>query len=199
MQASKLSRRQSLLSTARWMALGLGLGIAAFSTVPVAIAQPSFTVSPEQLQRAVATRFPVRYPVGGLFEVTVMTPQLRLLPGQNRLGSAQVVEAGGPALGRSYAGTVDLDFALRYEAGDQSIRAHQLRVNSLRFADLPPSTSQVLNTYVPALVEQTLKEVVLHRLSREDLALADTMGFEPGPITVTERGLVIGFVNKRQR
>ena len=31
-----------------------------------------------------------------------------------------------------------------------------------------------------------------------DLALPDSMGVQPGSITVTARGLVIGFVNKQQ-
>jgi hypothetical protein len=37
---------------------------------------------------------------------------------------------------------------------------------------------------------------VLHRLSPRDLALPDSMGLQPGDITVTSQGLVIGFVNK---
>jgi hypothetical protein len=41
-------------------------------------------------------------------------------------------------------------------------------------------------------------EVVLHTLRPQDLALADTMGFEPGDITVTADGLVIGFVPQRR-
>jgi len=37
---------------------------------------------------------------------------------------------------------------------------------------------------------------VLHTLRPQDLALADTMGLQPGSITVTDKGLVVGFVNK---
>jgi hypothetical protein len=39
-------------------------------------------------------------------------------------------------------------------------------------------------------------EVVLHTLQPKDLALADVMGLQPGSITVTASGLVIGFVAK---
>ena len=178
-----------------WLALG---GVARSAT-PDAAGQPGYTVSAEQLQAAVARRFPRSYPVGGLLDLTVQAPQVRLLPEQNRLGTDMVVLAAGPLLGRSYKGTFDLDFALRYEASDQSIRAHQLRVNALRFDDLPASSAELLNAYGPRLAEQSLREVVLHQLKPEDLALPDVMGLQPGSITVTPQGVGIGFVDKPLR
>jgi hypothetical protein len=66
----------------------------------------------------------------------------------------------------------------------------------LRFADLQPAANELINTYAPALAEQSLQEVVLHQLRPQDLALADTMGLQPGSITVTDKGLVIDFVTK---
>ena len=187
-------KRRLLLTAPLWLALSG----AACSATPGA-GQPSYKVSAGQLQEALARRFPRSYPLGGLLDLTVEAPHLRLLPEQNRLATDMVVLAAGPALGRSYTGALDLDFALRYEASDQSIRAYQLRVNSLRFADLPPGPSELLNAYGPKLAEQSLREVVLHHLKPQDLALPDTMGLQPGSITVTPQGLVIGFVNKTPR
>ena len=161
--------------------------------------QPVYKVSIEQLQRMIAGHFPARYPVGNLFNLEVAAPHLRLLPELNRLASEMVLDAAGPALRRSYRGSFDVDFALRYEPSDQSIRAHELRVHSFRLDGLPPQTLQLLQAYGQALAEQALLEVVLHRLSPRDLALADTMGLQPGDITVTAEGLVIGFVAKQGR
>lgn len=188
-------KRRLLLTLPVW----LSLGSAACSAVPKAGSQPSYTVSAELLQEAVAKRFPLRYPVGGLLDLNVQAPRLRLLPDVNRLGTEMAVQAAGPALGRSYTGAFDLDFALRYEASDQSIRAHQLRVNSLHFDDLPAGTAELLNAYGPAMAEKTLRDVVLHRLRPQDLALSDAMGLQPGSITVTPKGLLIGFVAKTPR
>lgn len=174
---------------------------AAWATPPAAhgARPPGYTVPAAQLQQAVDQRFPLRYPVGGLLDLLVQAPRLRLLPEQNRLGTGLVVLAAGPALGRSYTGEFDLDFALRYEASDQTLRAHQLRVNSLRFPDLPPGPSELLNAYGPALAQQSLREVVLHKLRPQDLALPNAMGLQPGSITVTPQGLLIGFVNQPLR
>ena len=183
-----------------WLAMPawLVLGGTACSALPQP-GQPRYTVSAEQLQQAVAKRFPLRYPVAGLLELNVQTPRLRLLPELNRMGAEMVVEAAGPALRRNYTGAFDLDFALRYEASDQTVRAHQLRLNSLRFDGLPPGASDILDAYGPGLAGQALREVVVHQLRPQDLALADAMGLQPGTITVTPQGLAIGFVAKQPR
>src|SRR5215208_5760160 len=148
----------------------------------LAQSQPSYKVSAEQLQRVIDERFPTRYPAGNLFNLDVEAPRLRLLPEVNRLASEMVMHAAGPALRRSYRGSFDVDFALRYEPSDQSVRAHELRVHSFRLPDLPPQTIQLLESYGQALAEQALLEIVLHRLGPRDLALADAMGLQPGDI-----------------
>ena len=159
-------------------------------------APPHYKVSAALLQQTVAQRFPLRYPVSGLLNLDIQAPQLSLLPAQNRLGAEMVIDAAGPALQGSHHGTLALDFALRYEARDLTVRAHQLRFKRLTMPSLQPSVVALLNTYGPALSEQALLEVVLHRLQPSDLALPNSMGLQPGSITVTDTGLVIGFVPK---
>lgn len=159
--------------------------------------KPSYTVSAEQLQEAVAQRFPLRYQVAGLLDLDVKSPLLRLLPEQNRLAAAVAVHAGGPALGRSYPGSFDIDFALRYEPSDQTLRAHQIQVRTLRMEGLNPGATELLQGTLPGLVRDNLREVVVHRLRPQDLALPDSMGLRPDTITVTREGLEIGFAPKR--
>ncbi len=172
---------------------------AALAGTHAALAQgkPSYTVSAAQLQQAVAQRFPMRYQVAGLVDLDVKSPLLRLLPEQNRLAAAVAINAAGPALGRSYPGTFDIDFALRYEPSDQTLRAHQLQVRSLRMEGLNPGTTELLQATLPGLVRDNLREVVVHRLRPQDLALPDGMGLQPDTITVTRDGLEIGFAPKR--
>ncbi len=145
-----------------------------------------------------AQRFPLRYPVPGLLNLEVQVPTLRLLPALNRLGAQMMVEAAGPALERRHQGTLDAEFALRYEATDRTVRAHQLRLARLQFPSLQPGVVAMLNVYGPALAERTLLEVVLHTLRPQDLALPDTLNMQPGSIKVTNEGLTIGFVPKPQ-
>jgi hypothetical protein len=159
-------------------------------------AKPHYTVSGAQLQRSVAQRFPLRYPVPGVLNLDLQVPLLRLLPEQNRVSAEMVVDAAGPALQRSHKGSFEISFALRYETSDRTLRAHQLRFKRLQFPTLQPGVVDMLNAYGPALAQQSLLEVVLHQLRPQDLTLADVMGMQPGSITVTDAGLVIGFVLK---
>jgi hypothetical protein len=168
------------------LAVLLGFGVQAR-------AQARYTVSAEQLQQMVAQRFPLRYPMAGWLNLDVQAPALRLLPDQNRLSADMAVEAAGPALPRSQNGTLEVDFALRYEASDRTIRAHKLRFKRLRIADLPLIATDLLNTYGPSVAEQSLQEVVLHQLQAKDLVTVDNLGLQPSTITVTDSGLVIGL------
>lgn len=157
-------------------------------------AQPSYKVSARQLREVLARRFPLRRAVAGMLELEIELPRLRLLPELNRVGAELDIDASGPALRRSHSGTVDLDFALRYEPADLTLRAHRIRVHAVRLPSLSRDAAAVIDAYARAAAERSLLEVVLHTLRPEDLTLATTMGFEPGPITVTAEGLVIGFV-----
>lgn len=159
-------------------------------------ALPRFTISREQIEAAVAERFPVRYPVAGLVELAVQAPRIALRPERNRLNAAMDVEAGGPALRRRYAGLLDVDFGLRYEASDRTLRATDLQVNQLAFPDLRPDAAALLSQAAPQLAREALREVVLHTLRPQDLAVPDGLGLQPGAITVTARGLAVELVQK---
>lgn len=192
--------RRHLISLAFCLPLG-GLTSAAVADTLVqpddaAQALPQFKVSAAHLQQAVAQRFPLRYPVSGLLNLDLQAPQLNLLPAHNRLGAEMAIDAAGPALQGSHHGTLALDFALRYEASDLTVRAHQLRFKQLTMPSLQPRVALLLNTYGPTLSERALREVVVHRLQASDLALPTSMGLQPGSISVTDTGLVIGFVPK---
>jgi len=56
--------------------------------------------------------------------------------------------------------------------------------------------NELLNAYGPQLAEQSLREVTLHQLRPQDTAVFDGLGLQPGPITVTAKGLTVAFVSK---
>jgi hypothetical protein len=186
--------RRLILNAARCFAVGAL--VATLIGCSAVTAQPRFTVSKDQLQQVVAKRFPLRYPVAGLLDLAVQAPELRLLPDVNRLSATMAVEASGAALNRKQAGIFEVEFALRYEVSDRTLRATALRFKRLDFPGLRPEASQMLNLYGQALSEKALLEVALHQLRPQDLAMADALGMQPGSITVTEKGLVFDFIAK---
>lgn len=189
-------KRRLLLTLPGWTALAAAANAARAAT-PATPGGTGYKVTVEQLQQAVAQRFPRRYEMSSLLNLQVQAPRVRLLPEQNRLGTEMVVDAAGPALTRPSTGTFDVDFALRYEASDQTLRAHQIRLNALRLDDMAPGPAALLQAYAPTLAAQALKEVVLHKLRPQDLMLTDGLGLEPGSITVTAKGLTIALVPKK--
>jgi hypothetical protein len=191
-----MKRRALLKAGAPLVAARLGLAGAAWLALSPAHAQAAYKISKEKIQQAVAERFPRRYPVRNLFDITLQTPLLRMLPEQNRLSVQTPVDLAGQALNQSYKGMFDVDFGLRFEPSDLSIRATQLKVNALRFDNLAPGIAALLSTYGPQLAEQSLQDVVLHQLKPADLALPDGMGLQPDKITVTAQGIAISFVPK---
>lgn len=154
--------------------------------------RPRHKISAGELYKALSARFPVRLGLTGLFELQVNASRLLLLPARQQLGAALLAQVSGLQAQRAPAGEVDIAFALRYERADQSVRAHRPEVLGVRWPGLAPDAQQLLQGLLPAMA-QNVGEVVLHKLTPRELALADTMGFEPETVEVVEDGLVIVF------
>lgn len=189
-------QRRALLFA--WMPLLPWAGAAGAQPSPDAApaSPPRLNVPLDVLQSEVGKRFPLRYPVAGLVNLDLAVPHLGLLPASNRLRAEMAVNAAGPVLQRNQAGTFTVDFALRYEHSDRTLRAHQLKVYRMRFPGLPADAAELLNTYAPAVAEQSLRELVLYQLNAQETAMADLLGLRPGRITVTGQGLAVELVIK---
>jgi hypothetical protein len=159
--------------------------------------RPRHKISAAELHAALSARFPVRLGLAGLLELQVSAPRLLLLPPRNQLGASLVVQASGPALQAVPPGEMDLMFGLRYEAADRTLRADHLEVRDLRLPGAPPETLQAMRAMLPKLARDVVGDIVLHKFSPRELALADTMGFEPEQVKVVEDGLVVLFAPKR--
>ncbi|HYF17407.1 MAG TPA: DUF1439 domain-containing protein [Ramlibacter sp.] len=171
----------AFLSTAPWAALAQDAG------------QPRHKLSAATLHQGLSARFPLRLDVGGLLQLQVSAPQLLLQPRSNKLGATLVVEGLGASLQQVPAGEADVVFALRYAPADRSLRGHELDLLALRWPALRPEATQVLQRVLPGVAREAVGEIVLHRFTERDLALADTMGLQPERFTVVDDGLVVGF------
>jgi len=172
------------------MALGLAGTVAACAASAGA---PTYRISQAQLQQAVEQRFPLRRPVAGLVDLELRQPQLGLLPERNRLALQLGLGATGPALRQAYAGSFRLEFGLRYQASDRTVRAHDLALGEVQLPGLTAQGRQLLEAALPALARDALGDVAVHQLRPQDLALSDAMGLQPSAITVTPQGLEVGF------
>lgn len=158
---------------------------------------PRHKISAARLHEALSRRFPVRFELPGVIELQLSAPALLLLPSRNQLGATLVAQATSPALRRPQSGELDLMFGLRYEASDRTLRAHDMELRDLRLPGLREDSVRALRGVLPRLARDAMGEVVLHRFTPRELALADTMGVEPQTLQVVEDGVMVVFALKR--
>lgn len=182
------TRRDTLRSLVTLSALA---GSTALWPTAARAAPGPYHISTQALEKTIAQALPIHRSVNKLLQVDLQAARLKMLPATNRIGALIDVQASGLALNRSHDGTLHLEFSLRYEHSDHSLRAHAIQVQSLSLPTLPAQTQALLNMYSPKLSELALGELVLHRLRAPEAALLDTMGVKPEKITVTPHGIDI--------
>lgn len=179
----------------RWLlaALGTSVGALMACAAPAATttdaAGRGYTISETQLGLMVGKLFPLRRQVQGLLEMNLHSPQLRLMPAQNRLGTRLGVSVTEPFLGSTHEGQVELDYGLRFEPSDRSIRMTDVRVGQVQFARLPAGLREALGQAAPRVLEPLLSDYVLHTVTPQQMALVNALGWAVRGLRITEGGL----------
>lgn len=149
----------------------------------------SVTLSEAELNTLLARQFPIDRRVLEVLDVNVSSPRLRLLPERNRLATELDVRAGERLGGRTVRGSLSLDYALRFEPSDASVRLTGVRVNELRLDGVGlPIATQRLSTLI---AERLLDDFAIWRASPERAERMRSAGVGAGTVTVTARGVEI--------
>lgn len=154
----------------------------------------TLTLSEAELNERLQRQLPIERRLLELLEVRLSEPRLQLLPQSNRLALALDVSSRERLSGRSHQGHLALDFALRYDEPSQSIRLDQVRVNEFLIQDLPPRQQAQIGRLGSLLAEQLLKDLAIYRFKAKDLQAAQGLGYAPGGVTVTTRGVEVTLV-----
>jgi hypothetical protein len=180
----------------------LAMAIAAWPAMHLAAqpqpARPHRKIAASQLFEALSARFPLRLAAPGLLQLELTAPALLLLPARSKMGATLQLDVAGPALRDPVHGQADLLFGLRYEATDRTLRATDPEVDSVRLPGLAPEAADAVERMTRPWLAGIPGELVLHRFTQRELALPDTMGLEPGKLTVLEDGVEIEFRPKRR-
>lgn len=155
------------------------------------------TLSQADLQRAIEREFPLQRRLFELIDVQIARPTVRLLPERQRIATELDLAASERLSGRTARGALALDYALRYEATDASIRLAQVQVQQIQL-DLGSGPLSPSNARVAALLaERLLDDVVLYRADPQRLRQLQQAGVTAADIRVTAQGLEIRFVATR--
>lgn len=154
------------------------------------------SVTQAQLEQGLTAHFPKQFPIAGLLQLDMQQPQLLLLPVSNQLQTDLVVQLSGPVLRQSFSGQMRVRFGLYYEPKDRSVRAHRVEVLSLELQEANPAMADMVQTYGLRVAQQALQGFALYTVKPQELELIESLGLQPGAITVTGQGLDVSIEAK---
>jgi len=178
----------------RLLAAALAAGIVALTGCADVAGPRTVTLSEADLARLLEKRFPTERRVMEVIDFRVDRPQLRLLPETNRIATEFAVSAADKLFGRSFAGRLALESALRYDEPSREVRLTQVRVNRLQFDGMPPQMQNTVSRLGSLLAEQLLDGLAVYTFRQGDLDRGLQRGVQPGAVTVTSRGVEITLV-----
>jgi hypothetical protein len=148
-------------------------------------------ISEARLVERIAVQFPVQRRFMEVFELSLNTPRVRLVPEENRLGTEldYVLGTVGRPSSRAVRGKLALSYGLRIDAQDQTVRLHEVRVENFDVPGLPPPIGQHASRMGGILAEDLLRDFVVYRIRPEDLKATGRWRYQPGPLTVVPGGL----------
>ena len=157
----------------------------------------SYTVSQAQLLELIAKRFPINERVAELLDLQALAPRIKLLPDSNRIATELDLNFSERLLRSAFQGSLSMDYGLRFEPSDNSIRMTDVKVRSFQFAGVPERYQPLVNGLAPFLAERLLNDFSLHQISAKDLNATNGWGYAPGGFQVTPQGLSISLTPQK--
>jgi hypothetical protein len=152
------------------------------------------TISEAELQRIVAQRFPFNNRYLELLDIEVSSPRVKMLPETNRIATEMDVRTSERFLRTAFTGRLAMNYGLRFEPSDRTVRLTNVRVDDFRIDGAPGAVRSQVNRIGAFLAEELLKDQVIHTLKPEDLAAAQGRGYQPGELKVTSSGVSLQLV-----
>jgi len=154
-------------------------------------------VSSDELQRAIERQFPQQRRLLEIVDVTVARPVLRLLPERNRIATDLELSAVERLSGRIVRGRLALEYALRYEPTDASVRITGVRVQDVQL-QLDAGPLSATGTRIAGLLaERLLEDFALYRADAEQVRALQRLGITAAEVEVQRDGLALRFVAPR--
>lgn len=169
------------------------LGFAGCSTVMPSL-MDGYTVPVSEIAEKLATEFPLKKTYLGLFNVSLLSPSVKMLPSSKRIGTHFGFQAGTSVLGGgSFAGTLDLSYGVRYEATDNSIRLTEVRLDDIKTRQGYSFMDRPLVELGNAIAKNLLRDYTVYRIPENKLSWGKQLGLQIQDVQVGEQGLVFKF------
>ena len=181
-----------MLAVARWLVAAASLTLAVALAACGVFGPRTVEVPQARLQEIVARRFPVEKRLFDWVAIRIDSPRLSLQPDANRIAVEVAVTAAGDALVTPpLVGTLAASAGLRFDAGDNTVRLVDARVERFVIEGLPTAWQRQLDRLGRPLAKNLLEGEVLYALRPKDVAGLEGRGVRPGDLRVTETGIAI--------
>ena len=154
----------------------------------------SISYSANDLNAMLDKRFPLDRRLAEVLDIRISRPTVSLVPERNHLATRLTMEGADRLFGSRFTGALALEYGVRYEASDQTLRLVDVHVTELHWNEAVSSGRGVIQRFGGAAVEQMLEDTVIHKLTPEQLERAARYGYQPSAAQVTLRGLEITLV-----
>ena len=160
------------------------------------LGERTLLITQDELQGKLATMFPLQRKVLEVFNFTVDTPTVTLLPESGRVATHLGVTIQDRLQGREYRGAMEISFALRFDAKGMALRLKDVSVDSIHIDGISAKTQRALSQLGPMIAHDKLEGQMIYGFKPEDLARADGLGYTVGAIDMTTQGLSIRLIAK---
>ena len=146
-------------------------------------------ISESQLALLMARQFPMERKVLEVIDLTITNPALTLMPQANRIGTELDVAAVDRLFGSAAMGHVKLDYGLRFQPSDHTIRMTEVRVRELTLSSGSSNLRGGAQRIGGLVAENALNDLVVYRMKPAQADEMDRLDLVASPITVTAQGL----------
>jgi hypothetical protein len=168
------------------LAAAIGLSLSGCASL---IGSHDVMLSESQITLLLARQFPMERKVLEVIDLTASNPQVHLLPDTNRIGTELDVTALDRLFGSSAHGHVNLDYGLRFDPADHSIRMTQVRVRELTLDSGGNSLHGVAQRLGTLVAENVLENQALYKMKPSQADEMDRLNLVASPVRVTAQGI----------
>jgi len=191
MQTKRPARRRAIRCIAASLTAALALS-AHGALAGYNIWTGEYTFTRDQLEQALAQRFPatLRYG-GGLLSVELSHPRLLLDPASNRVTTQVDARIDNLVLnGAPLNGSLALNSGIRYDPARHAVLLDNPTLQQVQVAGMPAQYQEPLNAIGATAAQQLLKDYPLYTFKPEELHIGGR-DIEPGAITVLSDGISV--------
>jgi len=154
-----------------------------------------YTFSTQQVQQAVARKFPLQRTASQIFDVVLSNPVVGMAPDRNRVTVRVDARLSTPFMPNPVIGAFTLSTQLAYDAPSRSVILVSPSVDDAQFSGDAGQYNQQIASVGAQLAAQLLDRYPIHTFKPEELQFAG-VSYEPGTITVLTNGIRVQIVEK---